>query len=395
MNEVHSAVKKYERVILDHREWLHSHPELSGEEEKTAAYIATVLREMDLEPQEHIGGYGVSAVIEGSSSGKCVALRADFDALPITESTGLSFSSQFPGIAHACGHDAHTAMLLGAAYVLQELRHCFHGKVKLIFQPSEENALASGAKSMIEDGVLENPHVDAIFGQHVWPQYSVGQIAIRHGAMMAASDRFFITIHGKNSHGSTPESGIDAIAIGAQVISALQTIISRNISPLDSAVITIGTIKGGNRYNVIADTLVMEGTCRTINPDIRNSMPNRIEAVVHGVVEGMGGTYNFEYLCGYSPTVNDNELCNLLSDTIAEIVGVNGLIVPDHPGLGGEDFSFYCEKIPGAYFWLGCREENAPLVPLHHGSFAPKEEVLALGTEVLVSAALKYLSGNQ
>lgn len=394
MDDVKRLIGEHWEAVRQHRCWLHEHPELSHEEKNTAAYIAQALREMGLEPKENVGGYGVTAVIEGKGLGKCVGLRADFDALPVTECTGLPYTSKNPGVAHACGHDTHTAMLLGAAYVLQDMREQFSGAVKLIFQPSEEDAAASGAKAMIADGVLENPKVDAMFGQHVWPSYPVGKVAVRNGAMMASSDRFFITIRGKNSHGSAPESGIDAIVIAAQVISALQTVVSRSVGPLDSAVVTIGTIKGGNRYNVIADEVVMEGTCRNLNPAIRQEMPRRIERIIRGVTEGLGGSYEFKYLMCYSPTVNDPRQFRLLRDTIAEVVGEDGLVIPENSALGGEDFSFYCEQVPSGFFWLGCHEEGKPVYPIHHGAFAAAEEALPIGMEVLVKAALHYLAGE-
>ena len=392
MDDVKNLIEKYWSTVQQHRYWLHEHPELSHEEKNSAAYIANVLRSIGLEPRENVGGYGVTAVIEGKEPGKCVGLRADFDALPITECTGLLYSSKTPGVAHSCGHDAHAAMLLGAAYVLNDLRDQFSGSVKLVFQPSEEDAAASGAKAMIADGVLENPKVDAMFGQHVWPKYPVGKVAIRNGAMMASSDRFFITVRGKNSHGSAPENGIDAIVIAAQVISALQTIVSRNVGPLDSAMVTIGTIKGGNRYNVIADEVVLEGTCRNLNPTIRNSMPQRIENIVKGVTEGMGGTYDFKYMMCYSPTVNDPGKFELVRDTIVDVLGPDGLVIPENSALGGEDFSFYCEKVPSAFFWLGCHDASKPVYPIHHGGFAPEEEALPIGMEVMVKSALRFLA---
>ena len=206
--------------VIAHRRWLHAHPELSGQERNTAAYIATALRKMGLDPEENVGGYGVVAVIKGRKGSKCVGLRADFDALSIQEETGLPFVSENPGISHACGHDMHTAMLLGAAEVLSGMKEEFTGTIKLIFQPSEENAADSGAKRMIAAGVLENPPVDAIFAQHVSPNYPTGSIALNEGAMSASSDRFFIRIGGKSSHGSAPESGVDAVTMGAQVITS-------------------------------------------------------------------------------------------------------------------------------------------------------------------------------
>ena len=346
---------------------------------------------MGLEPQENIGGYGVTAVIEGKGPGKCIGLRADFDALPITECTGLPYSSQNPGVAHSCGHDAHTAMLLGAACILRDLRDQFSGSVKLIFQPSEEDAAGSGAKAMVADGVLENPKVDAVFGQHVQPEYPAGTIALRNGVMNAASDRFFITIRGKNSHGSAPENGIDAIVIAAQVISALQTIVSRNVGPLDSAVVTIGTIRGGNRYNVIADEVVLEGTCRNLNLTIRESMPQRIEGIVKGIAEGMGGSYEFRYVKGYSPMKNDPALFSLVEGVITEVVGADNIRYPEHSSLGGEDFCFYGEQVPTAYYLTGVRGSGQPYYPLHNGHFAPDEAALPVGMEVMIRSALRFL----
>ena len=275
--------------------------------------------------------------------------------------------------------------------MLNEIRDEFAGKVKLVFQPSEEDAAGSGAKAMIADGCLEDPHVDAMFGQHVWPNLPYGKVGVRNGAMMASSDRFFITIKGKNSHGSAPENGIDAIVIAAQVISALQTIVSRNVGPLDSAVVTIGTIHGGNRYNVIADEVKLEGTCRNLNPVIRNTMPDRIGNIVRGVSEAMGGSCEFKYLKCYSPTVNDPEKFAIVRDSIVEVLGEDGLVIPENSALGGEDFSFYCQEIPSAFFWLGCQDADQPKYPIHHGNFLPKEESLIIGMKVMLTAALNFL----
>lgn len=374
-----------------HRRWLHAHPELSGQEKETAAYIAAALRKIGLEPKENVGGYGVTAVIEGRKGGKCVALRADFDALPVKENTGLPFASENPGVSHACGHDVHTAMLLGVAEVLHAMKEEFTGCVKLIFQPSEENATDSGAKKMIADGVLENPHVDAIFGQHVNPHYATGTVALKEGAMTASSDRFFIRIGGKSSHGSEPDGGIDAVAIGAQVISALQTVVSRSVSPLDSVVLTIGKVAGGSRYNVIADSFEMEGTCRTANPAVQEQIPGRMEAVIKGVTEGMGGTYEFDYRKGFIPTVNAPEEFALVRDAAKGLLGDEQVIIPDKAPMTGEDFSFFTKAVPGVFFWLGCRKPGDPFYPLHSDRFSPDEAALQTGMEVMVSAALRYL----
>jgi len=389
---IRETIQKHQEAILADRRYLHAHPELSGQEVNTAAYIAEKLREMGLEPQTGVGGHGVVALIRGRGPGKCVGLRADIDALPIRETTGLPYASQNPGVMHACGHDTHTAALLGAARALCDLRDQFDGCVKLVFQPSEENVLSSGAAKMIADGVLENPKVDAMFGQHIWPDFESGTVAIRNGSMMASSDRLNITIKGKASHGSTPDSGIDAIAAAAQVISALQTIVSRRVSPLDSAVVTIGTIHGGDRYNVIADTVKLEGTCRNLNPLVRNQMEDRIRAIVEGVCAGMGAQGTLEYIRGYSPTVNSPELFPLALEAIHEVVGEENTIIPENSALGGEDFSFYCEKVPSVLFWTGLNTPGAEVFPLHNGNLNPDEGCISVAAEVLATAAIKFLN---
>lgn len=379
-------------AVIAHRRWLHAHPELSGQEKNTADYIASALRQMGLTPAEHIGGHGVVAVINGRADGKCVGLRADFDALSIQEDTGLPFSSENPGVCHACGHDVHTAMLLGVAEVLNGMKDTFAGSVKLIFQPSEENATDSGAKKMIAEGVLEDPHVDAIFAQHVGPSYPTGSIALNKGPMSASSDRFFITIGGKSSHGSAPESGVDAVVIGAQVITALQSIVARNVSPLDSAVLTIGKVTAGSRYNIIAEECIMEGTCRTLDPKVQESLPTRMEAIIKGIVEGMGGTYKFEYIKGFIPTMNAPAEAALVQRTAQTLLGQDRVITPEKTAMIGEDFSFYASQVPGTLYWLGCQKADTPFYPLHNARFAPDEAAMKTGMEVMISSALAFLS---
>lgn len=393
MDEVSVLIEKYKGKLREDRIWLHRHPECSGEEKETAAYVARSLREMGLEPTEHVGGYGVTALIRGTGEGRCVALRADMDALQITEQTGVSFASENEGVMHACGHDAHTAMLLCAARVLCDLRRRFPGTVKLIFQPSEENSAGSGARRMIEEGVLEDPAVDMIIGQHVWPSAPLGKIALRDGAMMAASDRFFITVRGKSSHGSEPENGVDAIVIACQTVTALQSLVSRTVSPLDSAVVTIGKITGGTRYNIIAEEVSLEGTCRNLSPAVRDALPERMERIVRGVAESMGGSAEFRYVRGYSPTVNSPEGFQLLCDTVRQTLGEDALMIPPSPSLGGEDFSFYGEKVPAVYYRLGCRDMERPYLPLHNSAFLPEWEALPIGARIMACAALRFLRG--
>lgn len=395
MSHIHGLIEKYTTQIIKHRRYIHQNPELSGEEKKTAAYVAGILKEMDLEVNEHIGGYGVVALIRGNASGKCVGLRADIDALPIQEETGLSFASHKSGIMHACGHDCHTAMLLGAAQVLIDMKGTFPGCVKLVFQPAEEDPLHSGAKAMIAEGVLEEPRVDSMIGQHVDPSCSIGTVSVKNGSCTAASDRFYISIQGKNAHASTPDLGIDAIAIAGQVVTALQTVVSRQTSPLSSSVLTIGTIKGGERYNILPGRIEMEGTCRNTDPDIRNTMPQRMERIIKGITEAMGGTCVFNYVRGYSPTINDPILMTNLLSIAKEIPEVN-IKIEDVARLGGEDFSFYSELVPSLYYWLGCTNRTAlgTQYPLHNGRMIPDERILAIGTELLVRNALCCLKGS-
>lgn len=392
MRQIDALVNTYWNSVLEYWHWLHAHPELSGQEEKTAAYIADALRRMGLTPTERVGGYGVTAVIEGKKPGKCVGLRADFDALPLTECTGLPFASQNPGAMHACGHDSHTSMLLGAAHILNDMRGQFSGKVKLIFQPSEENSADSGAKKMIADGVLQDPKVDAIIAQHVDPVRTTGQIALKKGAITAASDRFFITVKGRSCHASSPQNGVDAVAIGAQIITALQNIVSRTISPFDNAVITIGKVTAGTRYNVVAETCEMEGTCRNLNPAVRDAIPQRMENIIKGITEGMGAEYTFTYIRGYSPLINDPGMAALISDTAVELLGGENVLWLEHAGLGGEDFSFYTEQIPGIFYHLGCTKAGDQVWPLHNAHFVPDESALKIGTTMLVRSALNFLN---
>jgi len=392
LEQLELLANQYENTVQEYWHWLHAHPELSGEEMESAAYIASALRKIGLKPIERVGGYGVVALIEGAQPGKCVALRADFDALSVEEMTDLPFASQHPGKMHACGHDSHAAMLLGVAHVLNEMRNQFSGTVKLIFQPSEENSADSGAIRMIADGVLDNPKVDAIFGQHVTSDYEIGEIALRNGSMSAASDRFYITVIGKSCHASRPDKGVDAIAISAQIISALQNIISRMVSPFDNSVITIGKIIGGTRYNVGAEICEMEGTCRNLNPVLRDMIPRRMESIIKGITEGMGATYTFKYIHGYAPLNNTPEMAELVFATGAEIFGKENVKTMETPQMGGEDFAFFVQKVPGAYYYLGTHEEGTPRWPGHNGHFVPAEASLKLGVRFMAATALRFLN---
>lgn len=393
MTNLKEVVAGYLDKIVAYRRDIHAHPELGYNEHRTSALIADTLESIGITTLRGVGKTGVIGIIEGGKPGKVIALRADIDALPMAETTGLAYASVNQGVSHSCGHDMHTAMLLGAAHVLWEIRDQLKGTVKLVFQPAEESNPTGGAPGMIEDGVLENPKVDAMVALHVWPQYETGTAAIKPGPMMAASDRIFIDVKGRSSHGSAPEDGVDAIVMASAVVGALQTIVSRNVGPLDSAVVTIGKISGGDRYNVICSDVSLEGTVRNLNPTVRNAMPERIERIVSGVTSAMGGSYQFRYVNGYPPVVNDKAMADMVLGSMQKVLGA-GAMVPERSALGGEDFSFFCERLPCAYFWLGCRKPGVPfdqISPIHNGGFSPDENALPIGVEIIVQSALDFL----
>ena len=382
-----------ERAYIEEcRHYMHRHPERSHQEEKTAAFIAGELRSMGLDPQENVGGYGVTAVIKGRSGGRCVGLRADFDALPVQEKTGCAFASETDGLMHACGHDCHAAMLLGAAKVLVSIRDSFSGQVKLIFQPAEEDAADSGAKRMIEAGCLKDPDVEIIYGQHVWPRVRKGCVGIRKGAVSAASDRFFIDIKGKASHaGAAPEKGIDAVVIAAETVNALETIVSRNVSALDAAVISIGLLQAGQRYNIVADNAHMEGTCRTFNPEVRRMIAERMRFIVEHTAAPLGGEGTLDYTPGFSSVWNPEETVDTALPVLNELFAKENIIFEADADLSGEDFCFYGEHVPACYFHLGCREEGVMTAQLHQGSFLPSDGILVPGAALLTALAVRYL----
>ena len=386
--------EKFLSRVIEWRRDIHSHPELSQNEQRTSELVAGVLEGLGLEVTRNVGGFGVVGLLHGKSDGKTVALRADMDALPLNEETGLSYASQTQGVMHACGHDTHVAMMLGAACALSEVREKIQGNVKFIFQPAEELNPTGGAPGMIHDGVLESPHVDGIFALHVWPVFETGKIAIRSGACMAASDRIFLTVHGKTAHGSRPDQGHDAIVASAHIITGLQAIVSRSVSPLDSAVVTIGTIHGGYRYNVIPDTVKLEGTVRTLNPEIQSSMPDLITRTAKGMAESLGCSCDVEYVKGYPPLVNDSTLAGIAVDAVRKIHGEDAVIIADEPDLAAEDFAFFARERPAMMAWLGCRPSDVDVKTapkLHNTRFCPDEGCFVYGIDYLVQSSLNFL----
>ena len=387
--------EKFLPQVISWRRDIHAHPELSQHEERTANLVANVLDGLGIEVARNVGGFGVVGLLRGNGEGKTVGLRADMDALPMNEETGLPYASENAGVMHACGHDSHTAMLLGAACALSEMRDKIRGNVKFIFQPAEELNPTGGAPGMIRDGVLENPNVDGIFALHVWPIYETGKVAIRSGACMAASDRVFLTVHGRTAHGSRPDQGNDAIVTSANIITGLQAIISRSVSPLVSAVLTIGTIHGGYRYNVIPDTVKLEGTVRTLNPTTQSRMPELITRTSKGIAEAFGGTCDVEYVKGYPPLVNDSDMAVIARDAVRKVCGDDAVIIADEPDLAAEDFAFFARERPAMMAWLGCRPSDVDVndaPKLHNTKFCPDEDCFRYGIDYFVQSTLDFLS---
>ncbi|UCZ52741.1 M20 family metallopeptidase [Bacillus shivajii] len=377
--------------VLEIRRHFHQHPELSGEEYETSKKVQETLDSYGIPYKTGYAKTGVLGVIEGGKPGKTVALRADMDALPIEEENTHEFVSKVTGKMHACGHDAHTAMLLGAGKILNEMKDEIPGKVLLVFQPSEEITPIGGAKPMMEDGVFDEHQPDAIFAQHVWPDLPVGQIGALPGPMMGASDRFKIVIEGAGGHASMPHQTVDAIIVANAVMTNLQTIVSRNVDPVDSAVLTIGKIEGGSRYNVIADKVVIEGTIRTYKPKTKEMVKNRFHQIVNGVTEAMDAKATIEYYDGYPATVNDPTWAEHIQQTAVSMYGTEA--TPEvEPSLGGEDFSRFLLKYPGAYFWLGTALPGVEKQkPLHDPEFKIDENALSYGTEFMVQVAIDAL----
>jgi amidohydrolase len=406
-----------ERVSRERR-YLHMHPELSLHETNTAHFVAENLKEagipfranvggdgrpfyMDadalkvagIETLPTTGGTGIIATVEGARPGKCVILRGDMDALAMQEETGADYASLTPNVMHACGHDVHTAVILNTARVLWARRNEFAGTVKLMFQPGEEGF--GGARAMIEDGLLENPHVDAAFALHVDPQVPAGQIAYTPGIANAYSDRVFIRVHGKGGHAARPHSAVDSTLVAAHILIALQTLISRETDPTQSAVITIGTLQAGvGAANVIPEFATLFGTVRTLNLDVRDHIRRRIPELASHIAQAMGATAETAYLTGYPAMVNDPEMCDLIRRAATPIIGADH--ISEKPlGLGGEDFSFVLEKVPGAMMRLGTGNVSRGLTSgVHHPKFDVDEEALPLGVALMTAIAMEYLNGE-
>src|SRR5712671_2044526 len=365
--------------LAEMTEWrhrIHAHPETAFEEDDTASLVAGLLESFGISVDRGVARTGVIGTLKGSvASGRAVALRADMDALPIQEKNGFPHASQHEGRMHACGHDGHTSMLLGAAKCLAETRN-FAGTIHFIFQPAEENE--GGARLMVEEGVLERYRVEAVYGMHNWPGLPTGQFAIRPGAMMAAFDIFEITIAGRGAHAAMPHLGIDPVVAAAQIVTGLQTIASRNIHPLDGAVVSVTQIHGGDTWNVIPDEVVLRGTTRSFSPAVRDALEPAIRRIVEGTCASLGAGLTMRYERRYPPTVNSALEAELAAATAAALVGGDNVRRDLLPSMAAEDFAWFLEQRPGAYIWIG-NGAGADQAMLHNPHYDFNDEILALG----------------
>lgn len=372
------------------RRHLHAYPELSFHEVETSSYIRKTLLAIGLTDVSIIGDTGVVATIKGKSEGKTILLRADIDALPIHENTGLPFQSTAAGVMHACGHDAHTAMLLSAVKILMGLRSEFAGTVRILFQPAEEIP-PGGAVMMIAAGVLENPKVDNAIGQHVMPRMPVGKVGIRSGKFMASSDNFLLTVRGRGGHAAMPENLIDPVVIAGNIIVALQQLISRNGNPRIPSVLSIGKVMALGSYNVIPDDVTMEGTFRTMDQEWREKALISIEKLVREIAESMGGECSVEFTRGYPYLHNNELLAAALKKSIIEYVGEANVINED-AWMAAEDFAYYSHQVPSVFYLLGIRNEAKGITSgLHTPTFKIDEEALPLGAGLMAWLAYQQL----
>jgi amidohydrolase len=374
------------------RRELHQYPELAFKEYRTSERIAKELKKLRLNFKKDLAKTGVIGVLNRGRKGKTIALRADMDALPVLEQTNFSYKSKNKGIMHACGHDVHMTCLIGAAKILTRLKEELSGKVKFIFQPSEEVA-PGGAKSMIQAGVLENPKVSSIFGLHCEPTIPVGKIGLKEGPFMAQSDTFDIVISGSGGHGARPHQGVDAIVIASQVIQALQTIASRKIDPLEPVVISIGKIEGGTARNIICDKVILRGTARSLSKEVARRIPVLLKSVVSGITKSAGAFFELSYSPGYPVLLNHPRSTDFARTTIAKMFGRQAVFEIKKLVMGGEDFAFYLQKVPGSFLRLGIRNQKKGAVyPWHHPKFTVDEDAIKIGSAVLAGIAFDFLS---
>lgn len=385
LKQLYSKLEGNYEEMVSIRRFLHQHPELSFQEYNTANYIQAFYEQLNIEVKGNVGGNGVVAKIYGKKPGKTVALRADFDALPIQDEKDVPYKSLVPGVMHACGHDGHTATLLVLAKALNEMKDELEGNYVFIHQHAEEYA-PGGAKTMIEDGCLDG--VDVIFGTHLWASEPTGTIQYRTGPIMAAADRFEIVIQGKGGHGAQPHKTKDAIVTASQLVVNLQQVVSRRVNPVESAVVTIGSFTAENAFNVIADKAKLIGTVRTFNEDIRYFIEKEIERIIQGTCLMSNSSYQFTYERGYPAVINHDSETEFLISAAEEIPEVNS-IEETEPQMGGEDFAYYLQNVPGTFFFTGAKPAGVNTsYPHHHPKFDIDEKAMLIAAKTLGTAAI-------
>lgn len=388
--QIKALSDKFYEEVVDIRHEIHMHPEIGFEEVNTARLVTETLDKYNIPYTSGIAKTGVLGILEGKNPGKTVLLRADMDALAMQEESGVSYSSKIPNRMHACGHDGHTAGLLGAAMILSKLRDEFDGIIKFMFQPAEETA--GGALPMIEEGILENPKVDAAFACHLMGDQKEGKVRVSHGPMMASPDTFEIKIMGKGGHGAIPHISIDPITISAYVITTLQSVVSRRIDPIEPVVISIGSISGGEAHNVIPDSVRIYGTVRTLNEKIRKQVPLEMERVIKGVVSTHGGDYSFDYERKFPPLINDPRMTDIAENAFIKIVGEDNVSEIDNPTMGGEDFSYIANHVPSSFVYVGItKDENNPVIQ-HNKAFKWDDKNLKILAEGHAQMAIDFLN---
>ncbi len=379
-------VSKKELVAL--RRDVHQHPELGFEEKRTSELVRLHLKELGLKPKT-LAGTGVTALIDGEDkSGRTLMVRCDLDALPIEEENPVPYRSTHPGRMHACGHDFHTAILLGTAKSLVAERPR-QGRVKLNFQPAEEGL--NGAGEMIAKGIMSSPKVDAVLGYHIWNTMPVGKIGALTGPCMAAVDRFRITVTGKGGHAAYPHQSVDPVVAAAQIVTALQSVVARNVNPVDTAVVTVGQIHAGTAFNIIPPNAIMEGTIRTFSKEAGKRVPKRVKEIVTGVAKALGASASIEIVREHGAVVNDAKMAEFMREVAKDIVGARNVMDAD-PSMGGEDHAAYQELVPGCYSFVGAAPRKGEAFPHHHPRFNPDEGVLEIGVALMAEASRRWLA---
>ena len=401
---IDKAISKNLNTIIDLRHQIHQYPELGNREYKTAKLVAKHLRSLGIEVETDIAYTGVVGVLKGNKPGPVVAVRADMDALPVTEETDLSFKSTVKttylnkevGVMHACGHDIHTSVQLGVASVLASMKRSLPGTVKFIFQPAEEGpppGEEGGADLMLKEGVFSNLKPSAIFGLHTHPGLAVGELGLTIGPAMAAVDHFIITIKGKQSHGAYPHKSVDPIIMATEAVGAFQTIRSRSLSPLEPSVVTVGIIRGGERFNIIPEQVHLEGTVRTYNPEVQDMVEHRMNKILEGITLAYGGSFELDYDRGTPATINDPELAKQMIPTMERVVGKSNLKLLD-PVMGGEDFAFFANEVPGMYYRLGVLKPGTTSGWVHTPTFRADDSCLEVGIRAMSNLVVDFLKSN-